>query len=157
MITFAELIKGITPLAAVQASTSTLQQAVTAVTSDSRKVIPGSLFVAIQGEKADGHAYIPEAIRRGCLAVVLDKKEGLGELTVPTILVRDGHEAISELAATWYGHPAEQLQQTDHQLEQPDNSARANQAKFQKQSIVLPLNGDTDKIATPSSSSQSEN
>jgi murE/murF fusion protein len=110
MITFAELIKGITPLAAVQASTSTLQQAVTAVTSDSRNVMPGSLFVAIQGEKADGHAYIPEAIQRGCLAVVIDKKEGLGELTVPTIMVRDSHEAISELAATWYGHPADQLQ-----------------------------------------------
>ncbi len=110
MITFAEIIKGITPLAAVKASTSTLQQAVTAVTSDSRNVIPGSIFVAIQGEKTDGHAFIPEAIQRGCLAVVLEMKEGLSELTVPAILVRDSHEAISELAATWYGHPAKQLQ-----------------------------------------------
>ncbi len=110
MITFAEIIKGIIPLAAVRASTSTLQQAVTAVTSDSRNVIPCSIFVAIQGEKSDGHDFISEAIQRGCLAVVLDKKEGLSELTVPAILVRDSHEAISELAATWYGHPAEQLQ-----------------------------------------------
>lgn len=110
MITFAELIEEIAPLAAVRVSTATLRQAVTAVTSDSRKVIPGSIFVAIQGEKADGHAYIPEAIQRGCLAVVLDKKERLEELPVPSILVRDSHAAISELAAAWYGHPAEQLQ-----------------------------------------------
>lgn len=110
MITFAELIQAIAPLAAVPAATSTLRQIVTAVTSDSRKVIPGSIFVAIQGEKIDGHDYIHEALQRGCLAIVLDRKEGYEELTVPTIMVRDSHEAISELAAAWYGHPADQLQ-----------------------------------------------
>jgi len=110
MITFSELIKGIAPLETVRTSTSLLRQTVTAVTSDSRKVIPGSIFVAVGGEKVDGHAYISEAIKRGCLAVVLDKKEGFEVCSVPTIVVRDSHEAISELAAAWYGHPAEQLQ-----------------------------------------------
>src|SRR5665647_1474296 len=104
MITFSELIKGIAPLETVRTATSLLSQTVTAVTSDSRKVIPGSIFVAVCGEKVDGHAYIAEAIARGCLAVVLDTKEGLEACSVPTIVVRDSHEAISELAAAWYGH-----------------------------------------------------
>ncbi len=110
MITFSELMRGIVPLKEVRTAKAMLRRPVTAVTSDSREVIPGSLFVAIRGAKADGRVYILEAISKGCLAVVLDDEEGIGELTVPTILVADSHEALGALAAAWYGAPAEQLQ-----------------------------------------------
>ena len=40
---------------------------------DSRQVQRGSLFFAIQGEKADGHAFIPQALERGAVAVVSER------------------------------------------------------------------------------------
>jgi UDP-N-acetylmuramoyl-L-alanyl-D-glutamate--2,6-diaminopimelate ligase len=40
------------------------------LTQDSRQVTPGDLFVAIRGLDADGHDFIPDAIRRGAVAVV---------------------------------------------------------------------------------------
>ena len=40
---------------------------------DSRRVQRGSLFFAIQGEKADGHAFIPQALERGAVAVVSER------------------------------------------------------------------------------------
>src|SRR5436853_5653827 len=45
---------------------------ITAIAYDSRAVRPGSLFVAITGFHADGHAYIPEALERGAVAVVVE-------------------------------------------------------------------------------------
>ena len=110
MITLAELLSTIDGQVAVQVPEALLSRPVTAITADSRAVVPGSLFVAIRGEKADGRAYIADAIQRGCLAVVLDASDGIGESAVPTILVQDCHEAISELAAAWYGYPANHLQ-----------------------------------------------
>ena len=110
MITFSELIRAIDPLETLRVPEAMFREQVTSVTSDSREVVPGSLFVAICGEKTDGHAYISEAVAKGCLAVVLDHKQGMGESTVPAVLVRDCHEAMSELAAAWYGYPATQLQ-----------------------------------------------
>ncbi len=43
-------------------------------TIDSRRVIPGSLFFALKGERVDGHAYIPQAIAAGAQVVVLDQE-----------------------------------------------------------------------------------
>ena len=43
---------------------------VTAVTGDSRLVVPGALFVAVPGFTVDGHRFLPEAWQRGAVAVV---------------------------------------------------------------------------------------
>ena len=40
---------------------------------DSRKVIPGTLFVAVRGEHTDGHRYISSAMAKGAVAVVVDR------------------------------------------------------------------------------------
>ena len=108
MISLAELIHILAPLATRGLTDAALKLPVTAVVSDSRQVVAGSLFVAVRGEKADGHAYIPEAIRRGCAAVVVDLDDGL-DLTAPVIVVADSHAAISEAAAAWNGYPAERM------------------------------------------------
>ncbi len=110
MISLFELIQTISPLEAERLPRELLQVPVTGIVFDSRKVIPGSLFVALRGEQVDGRLYIPEAIGKGCLAVVLDDAQGWGELAVPSIPVPDSHEALGALAAAWYGSPAEQLQ-----------------------------------------------
>ena len=109
MITLAELVHLLAPLATRGLTDAALQQPVTAVVSDSRQVLPGSLFVAVRGEKADGRAYISEAVRRGCAAVVVDLDEGFDDLAAPVIVVADSHAAISESAAAWNGYPAERM------------------------------------------------
>jgi UDP-N-acetylmuramoyl-L-alanyl-D-glutamate--2,6-diaminopimelate ligase len=73
------------------------------ITSDSRQVAPGVLFVAYVGVGADGHRYVGDAIARHAAAVVGEKP--LTGLTVPFVQVADGREALAWLSAAWYGHP----------------------------------------------------
>ena len=49
--------------------------AVEAITSDSRQVRPGSLFVAYRGVAVDGHDYVPQALANGAVAVVAEKDD----------------------------------------------------------------------------------
>lgn len=79
---------------------------ISAIASDSRQVRPGSLFVAIRGETADGHAYISQAIAAGAVAVVGEQEiQGLDTY----IRVHDSREALAWLAAAWHGYPARRL------------------------------------------------
>ena len=81
---------------------------VTSVTSDSRQIAPGSLFVAYQGVAVDGHQFIPQALAQGAVAVVAEREIELGE-KVPLILVPDGREALAYLSAAWHGFPSRRL------------------------------------------------
>jgi len=80
---------------------------ITALTADSRQVIPGALFVAVRGEKYDGHDYIADAVKQGARAVV-------GEIApeqtdIGFIRVADPRLALAELAAAWNGFPSRSL------------------------------------------------
>jgi UDP-N-acetylmuramoyl-L-alanyl-D-glutamate--2,6-diaminopimelate ligase len=77
---------------------------ITGITSDSRRVAPGALFVAYQGVGADGHHYVRDAIARHAAAVVVERP--LAGLTVPVVQVADGREALAWLSAAWYGYPS---------------------------------------------------
>lgn len=77
------------------------------IARDSRRVKPGYLFVAIQGYQTDGHQYIGEALSRGAVAVVCEKKVPLSER--PCIQVSDARKALAQLAAVYYGHPSRDL------------------------------------------------
>lgn len=63
------------------------------VVSDSRQVTPGGLFVAIRGERVDGHDFAAEAIDAGAVAVLADR-----ELAVPCVVVEDTPVALGRLA-----------------------------------------------------------
>ena len=82
---------------------------VTGVASDSRRVGPGDLFVAIRGEKSDGLQYAGEALARGAVAVVSDRPmpESLGE--VCWVRVESPRRALGLLAAKIAGDPAEKM------------------------------------------------
>lgn len=69
--------------------------AVNAVVIDNRLVTPGCLFVAIQGERFDGHDFIPSAFEAGAAAAVSDREIETGR---PYILVKDTREALLDLA-----------------------------------------------------------
>lgn len=80
---------------------------ISAIVADSRRVVPGCLFVAVRGSTFDGHKYIPDAIQKGAAAVV-GMDEGV-VLNVPYIRVRDSRKALPHLAAAFYNHPGWKL------------------------------------------------
>lgn len=80
--------------------------AVTAVTSDSREVKPGSVFVAFPGEKFDGHDFAAKAVADGALCVVLNHPiEGVP--AEKTVLCADSYQAMLTIGANYRGqiHP----------------------------------------------------
>jgi UDP-N-acetylmuramoyl-L-alanyl-D-glutamate--2,6-diaminopimelate ligase len=81
--------------------------AVFSLAADSRTVQPGSLFVAMGGGSADGHRFVPDAIRRGAVAVVGELP--LDGLTVPYVRVENSRRALAHIAAAFYGYPARHL------------------------------------------------
>jgi UDP-N-acetylmuramoyl-L-alanyl-D-glutamate--2,6-diaminopimelate ligase len=88
---------------------------ITGLSSDSRKVLPGNLFAAIQGLTVDGHKYLDQAVTAGCSALLVNY--GWQELVkdsniitrIPFIEVDDTKIALGEIAATFYEHPDRQL------------------------------------------------
>jgi UDP-N-acetylmuramoyl-L-alanyl-D-glutamate--2,6-diaminopimelate ligase len=82
------------------------------VVYDSRKVTPGSLFFALQGEKLDGMKFVDDALRRGATAVASSRgrPESLSS-EVTWVELEGGSErrGLSRVAANWYGNPAQAL------------------------------------------------
>ena len=74
---------------------------------DSRAVNAGDLFVAIPGEKMDGHAFVPEAARRGAVAVVVERFTP--EAAWPEVRVRSARRALAILAGEETDHPSHDL------------------------------------------------
>lgn len=74
---------------------------VTSVDSDSRRVQPGQLFVALSGEKFDGHAFLPQVTALGAAAALVTHPV---KTELPTIEVKDTRLAMGELAAYWRQH-----------------------------------------------------
>ena len=81
--------------------------AITAVTADSRRAAAGTLFCAVEGSAADGHAFVADAVRRGAAAALVTRR--VPDVAIPQVLVRDGRVAAAVAAAAWYGHPARDL------------------------------------------------
>ena len=69
---------------------------VTGVQIDSRRVKPGDLFIAIKGEKVDGHDFIDMAAGLGASAALVERPV---RASIPTILVPDTVRAYGDLAA----------------------------------------------------------
>ena len=77
---------------------------------DSRKVVPGGLFVAMQGTQTDGHAYIAAAEEAGARMVVCEQLPGQQSAQVTYVTVKDSEEAAGRMATTFYGNPTERMQ-----------------------------------------------
>lgn len=86
-----------------------LHRTLTGITDDSRAVIPGSLFVAITGEKVDGHRHIGDAVQRGAVAAVVERVPTRDFPPIPIFRVDDSRRALAALSAEWFGRPAEAL------------------------------------------------
>jgi len=69
---------------------------------DSRRVVPGCLFVALRGERDDGHRFVAEAVAAGAVAVLVEREVALpAAATAALIRVQDSLTALQELAAWW--------------------------------------------------------
>ena len=83
---------------------------VLSITSDSRTVDKGSLFIAVEGIFTDGHSYIGKAIEQDVAVVVYDKPlidEYFSRVTY--VLVENSADALAQIASEWYGNPSSEL------------------------------------------------
>ncbi len=79
------------------------------VTFDSREVDAGSLFIAVRGTEADGHAYIPAAVKAGASAIVCEELPGETDPHVTFITTKNSRRAVALIASAWYGHPSREI------------------------------------------------
>jgi UDP-N-acetylmuramoyl-L-alanyl-D-glutamate--2,6-diaminopimelate ligase len=82
---------------------------VTGLEYDSRRVKPGSVFLAMRGESSDGNKFIDAAISAGAAAVVTDSATEIARPGVAWVQVPHGRRALGRLSANLFGHPAEKL------------------------------------------------
>ncbi len=105
-MTFAELVA---PLRAAERQ-GNLDVAVTSLTDDSRTVRTGGVFVAVKGERVDGHAFVGRAVEAGAAALVLQKGFNVTTaLSVPVVRVDDSRRALGLLAGRFHGDPSSKL------------------------------------------------
>ncbi|NLY43135.1 MAG: UDP-N-acetylmuramoyl-L-alanyl-D-glutamate--2,6-diaminopimelate ligase [Clostridiaceae bacterium] len=103
MITLYELLESIHVL-----ETRNLKNMdITGIAYNSKKVTQGNVFVCIKGYKTDGHKYIPDAIKNGAIAAVVeDFQEGWD---IPQIRVANSREALAALGDKFYGSPSKDM------------------------------------------------
>ena len=80
---------------------------VRALAYDSRRVEPGTLFFAVPGVHVDGHEFVPEAVERGAIGVVVERE--LADASVPQLVVDGTRRALADAADAWFGRPSEWL------------------------------------------------
>src|SRR6204780_3360578 len=82
---------------------------VSGVEYDSRRVKPGTVFVAMRGESSDGNRFIDQAIRAGAVAVVTDSAEEKPRQGVAWAVTVHGRRALARVSANFYKKPAERI------------------------------------------------
>src|SRR5437764_6495369 len=80
---------------------------ITDLSYDNRTVRPGTLFFCVPGFTRDGHDFAGDAVARGAVALVVERRLGL---EVPQVLVRSVRAAMAPAAASFYGDPTAELQ-----------------------------------------------
>ena len=78
------------------------------VAYDSRQITPGAVFIAIRGNRVDGHQFLGTADAAG-VALAIVEEEGNLPASIGAALVPDARMALAKLAARFYGYPARKL------------------------------------------------
>lgn len=74
---------------------------VSGITTDTRKIGKGDVFLALKGERFEGHDYLQDAVRDGASAVIVSRAPKLNSLGVPVYEVRDTLVALGALGRYW--------------------------------------------------------
>ena len=84
----------------------TLPASVADLTDDSRRVVPGGLFIAVKGSERDGHAYLEAARERGAAVAIVEDARAT---KLPAIVIRSGRVAAATVAAAAFDFPVRQM------------------------------------------------
>ena len=76
---------------------------------DSRKAIENCVFVCIKGTERDSHIYIPDVVKKGCSAIVVEEDNLILPEGVTVIKTSNNRRALSLLSAAYFGYPAEKM------------------------------------------------
>jgi UDP-N-acetylmuramoyl-L-alanyl-D-glutamate--2,6-diaminopimelate ligase len=82
---------------------------INAIVFDSRKVVPGCLFVAVRGTVSDGHDYIEQAMAKGAVAVICEELPAHVTGEVDFFMVANSAVALGIVAANFYDNPSKKL------------------------------------------------
>lgn len=80
--------------------------AVSGITHDARRVVPGDVYAAIRGARFDGHAFAAQAAKAGAVAVLGEGGDSAG---LPYLQVGHARHALADAAALLHGHPSREL------------------------------------------------
>ncbi|MFM7427993.1 MAG: UDP-N-acetylmuramoyl-tripeptide--D-alanyl-D-alanine ligase, partial [Elainella sp.] len=72
----------------------------TSISTDSRSIVPGAVFVALRGERFDGHEFLEQVQSQGALAAVVDR-QFTGQTTLPLLRVDDTLQAYQAIGQWW--------------------------------------------------------
>jgi len=87
---------------------SSADPTISAVEYDSRKVVPGAVFVGLRGANTDGTTFAAQAAAKGAAAIVSDQPAPAG-IAAPWVHVRDGRAALAVLASAFSGYPSRSM------------------------------------------------
>ena len=85
--------------------TGDLENEISAVVLNSQQVTPGTLFIALQGSRHDGHQFVAEAIARGAAAVMVERTVDV-KPGVVRVIVEDTQAAQALVGKNFYQDPA---------------------------------------------------
>jgi UDP-N-acetylmuramoyl-L-alanyl-D-glutamate--2,6-diaminopimelate ligase len=85
---------------------------ITGIAYDSRKVAPGDLFVALEGQHTDGHRYVRQALERGAAAVLHSRVLAAADYRPDKAYLRhpDTRRVMGQMAAAFFDHPSQRLE-----------------------------------------------
>ena len=107
-MTFAELLTSVR----VTETSGDLTVPVMHLADDSRRITPGTAFVAVKGERVDGHAFLHHVVEARAAAIVVQDQAAMaallrtGQRNLPMARVDDSRKAVGLLAAPLHGGPA---------------------------------------------------
>src|SRR5688572_16748014 len=79
---------------------------------DSRKVLPGFVFIAVAGTLSDGHNFIQKAIDSGARAIICERLPETVNENITYVAVKSSSQALGIIASNYYGNPSEKLKLT---------------------------------------------
>src|ERR1041385_8216819 len=84
---------------------------VESIAYDSRRVQRNGLFVALRGEKSDGHDFIDAAIEKGATVIVAERVENpaVAGRRATRVIVENTRSAMADLSARFFNYPARKL------------------------------------------------
>jgi UDP-N-acetylmuramoyl-L-alanyl-D-glutamate--2,6-diaminopimelate ligase len=112
-MTLGDLLASVEHAAWAPAALASLDQAalarpVKAIAYDSRKVVPGAVFVAFRGQRHDGLQFVPQACARGAVAIVAETRP-VASSDAAWIAVPEARAALASLAVAFYRHPSRDM------------------------------------------------